>query len=105
MAIPTLDDSSTHKNRTPSTMDSVSSSASNQPVAYSCGDCGQRNDIRPKEPIRCTECEADGPVRGEVDGTQERMDWPLSVLGRRPSPAHFLRAGILVAKDIRPTTL
>merc|ERR1711939_539517 len=51
------------------------------------------------------ESEADGPVRGEVDGTQERMDWPLSVLGRRPSPAHFLRAGILVAKDIRPTTL
>ncbi|KAK9900325.1 DNA-directed RNA polymerases I, II, and III subunit RPABC4-like protein, partial [Cystobasidium minutum MCA 4210] len=27
-----------------------------QPSQYMCGDCGTTNEIRPKEPIRCTEC-------------------------------------------------
>jgi len=25
-------------------------------IGYSCADCGESNEIRPREPIRCKEC-------------------------------------------------
>ncbi|KXS13612.1 hypothetical protein M427DRAFT_58431 [Gonapodya prolifera JEL478] len=28
----------------------------NEPILYVCGECGADNELKPKEPIRCTNC-------------------------------------------------